>query len=86
MDPPGGAHPVLTSPPDTVAPAPAPRSRARLIFILGALTAFGPLSIDMYLPGLPALAGALDAPASAAQLTLTACLAASRSGRSWPAR
>jgi DHA1 family bicyclomycin/chloramphenicol resistance-like MFS transporter len=65
----------LTSPPDTVAPAPSPRQRARLIFVLGALTAFGPLSIDMYLPGLPALASTFDAPAWAAQLTLTACLA-----------
>jgi len=65
----------LTSPPDTVAPGAIPRQRARLVFILGALTAFGPLSIDMYLPGLPALASSLDASAWAAQLTLTACLA-----------
>jgi DHA1 family bicyclomycin/chloramphenicol resistance-like MFS transporter len=43
--------------------------------ILGALSAFGPLSIDMYLPGLPSLGATLDAPAWAVQLTLTACLA-----------
>ena len=49
--------------------------RARVVVILGALSAFGPLSIDMYLPGLPALGATLDAPASAVQLTLTACLA-----------
>jgi MFS transporter, DHA1 family, multidrug resistance protein len=66
----------LTSPPDVIAPGrQSPRRPARLIFILGALTAFGPLSIDMYLPGLPDLAATLDAPAWAAQLTLTACLA-----------
>src|SRR5206468_919546 len=34
----------------------------------------GPLSIDFYLPGLPALSDDLDASASQAQLTLTACL------------
>jgi MFS transporter, DHA1 family, multidrug resistance protein len=50
-------------------------SRARVVVILGALSAFGPLSIDMYLPGLPSLGATLDAPAWAVQLTLTACLA-----------
>ncbi len=46
----------------------------RLIVVLGALSAFGPLSIDMYLPGLPSMASDLSASASAAQLTVTACL------------
>jgi DHA1 family bicyclomycin/chloramphenicol resistance-like MFS transporter len=46
-----------------------------VVLILGALSAFGPLSIDMYLPGLPSLGRSLDAPAWAVQLTLTACLA-----------
>ena len=59
-----------------LAPAPAGRAaRARLALLLGGLTAFAPLSIDMYLPGLPALGGELSAGASAVQLTLTACLA-----------
>jgi DHA1 family bicyclomycin/chloramphenicol resistance-like MFS transporter len=49
-------------------------SRPVLITILGTLTAFGPLSIDMYLSGLPELASDLDVSASLAQLTLTACL------------
>ena len=49
--------------------------RARVVVILGALSAFGPLSIDMYLPGLPELGATLDAPAWAVQLTLTACVA-----------
>jgi len=45
-----------------------------MVVVLGALSAFGPLSLDLYLPGLPGLAGGLGASASAAQLTLTACL------------
>jgi DHA1 family bicyclomycin/chloramphenicol resistance-like MFS transporter len=42
----------------------------RLTLVLGALTAFGPMSIDMYLPSLPALARALRADAAAAQMSL----------------
>jgi MFS transporter, DHA1 family, multidrug resistance protein len=42
--------------------------------ILGALSAFGPLSVDLYLPGLPRLADDFDATASVGQLTLTACV------------
>lgn len=49
-------------------------SRRRLVFIIGALSAFGPLSLDMYLPSLPALSRELGASASQGQLTLTACL------------
>jgi DHA1 family bicyclomycin/chloramphenicol resistance-like MFS transporter len=47
-------------------------SRLRLTFILGALTAFAPMSIDMYLPSLPALAREFGATAASAQLTLSA--------------
>jgi DHA1 family bicyclomycin/chloramphenicol resistance-like MFS transporter len=64
-----------TASPRAVASAPRRRGRARIVLILGALSAFGPLSIDMYLPGLPSLGATLDAPAWAVQLTLTACLA-----------
>ncbi len=49
-------------------------SNRRLVLILGSLSAFGPLSIDMYLPALPAMARGLHASTSAAQLTLTGCL------------
>jgi DHA1 family bicyclomycin/chloramphenicol resistance-like MFS transporter len=45
-----------------------------LIVILGGLSAFGPLSMDMYLPGLPALTKEFGASASTGQLTLTACM------------
>jgi MFS transporter, DHA1 family, multidrug resistance protein len=45
-----------------------------LILIVGSLSAFGPLSLDMYLPAFPALADDLATSASRVQLTLTACL------------
>ncbi|MGC7870707.1 MFS transporter [Desulfosporosinus sp. SYSU MS00001] len=43
-------------------------------FVLGALAAFAPLSIDMYLPSLPSLMTELHTNASLAQLSITACL------------
>jgi MFS transporter, DHA1 family, multidrug resistance protein len=46
-------------------------SHGQLVVLLGALSTFGPLSMDMYLPGLPAMARDLSAPAWAAQLTIT---------------
>jgi DHA1 family bicyclomycin/chloramphenicol resistance-like MFS transporter len=49
-------------------------SHGRLVLLLGSLSAFGPLSMDMYLPGLPSMARDLDAPAWAAQLTITASM------------
>lgn len=49
-------------------------SKVRFALILGGLTAFGPLSIDMYLPALPALSNELGASAAQSQLTLTAVL------------
>lgn len=48
--------------------------RRLLLFILGALSAIGPLSIDMYLPALPAITGELLSTPAQVQLTLTACL------------
>ncbi|MFC5652270.1 multidrug effflux MFS transporter [Paenibacillus solisilvae] len=42
--------------------------------ILGSLCAFGPLSLDMYLPSLPGLASDLHTSTSLTQLSLTACL------------
>lgn len=50
------------------------KDRTQKIFILGALSAFGPLSLDMYLPALPKLAQDLHTTASAVQLSLTSCL------------
>jgi DHA1 family bicyclomycin/chloramphenicol resistance-like MFS transporter len=48
------------------------RIRARHVLILGGLSAFGPLSTDMYLPSLPALSHDLSATVSQAQMTLSA--------------
>ncbi|MFC4778423.1 multidrug effflux MFS transporter [Paenibacillus sp. GCM10023252] len=42
--------------------------------LLGSLSAFGPLSLDMYLPSLPILSEDLKASTSLTQLSLTACL------------
>lgn len=45
-----------------------------IILILGALATISPFSIDMYLPGFPAIALDLNAPMSQVQLSLTAYL------------
>ncbi len=45
-----------------------------LLVTLGALSAFGPLCMDMYLPSLPDLVVSLDSTATAAQLSLSACI------------
>jgi len=50
--------------------ADVPRPRA-LIVTLGALVAFGPMSIDMYLPSLPSIARDFSVPLSEVQLTLS---------------
>lgn len=47
-------------------------SQTRLTLILGILTAFGPLSLDMYLPGLPTIAREFGVETAAAQQTLSA--------------
>lgn len=49
-------------------------SRRLLPSVLLLLTVFGPISMDLYLPALPALAAELGAVTSVAQLTVTACL------------
>jgi DHA1 family bicyclomycin/chloramphenicol resistance-like MFS transporter len=48
--------------------------RARLVLVLGALIALGPITIDTYLPALPAITGQLHTTAAAVQLTLTGTL------------
>lgn len=47
----------------------------RFILLLGALVAFGPLAIDLYLPALPAIGAGLGASAEAVQLSITVFLA-----------
>ncbi|MFG2469282.1 multidrug effflux MFS transporter [Streptomyces canus] len=61
--------------PDAGPPAAAVRRTGLLVtLLLGGLTATPPLAMDMYLPSLPEVTGALHAPAATVQLTLTACL------------
>jgi MFS transporter, DHA1 family, multidrug resistance protein len=59
----------------TVVASPGGRERLRLVLVLGALVALGPLTIDMYLPALPTIVRDLSTTDAAAQLTLTGTLA-----------
>ncbi|HEX6356504.1 multidrug effflux MFS transporter [Actinophytocola sp.] len=59
---------------EQLAESPTGAARIRIILVLGALIALGPLTIDMYLPALPALGADLGASESAVQLTLTGTL------------
>ncbi len=54
--------------------APSARGRLRMILVLGALVALGPLTIDMYLPALPRIVDDLRTTEAAVQLTLTGTL------------
>jgi DHA1 family bicyclomycin/chloramphenicol resistance-like MFS transporter len=61
----------------TVHDAPALSSRRQqtaTVLVLGALSAFGPLSMDLYLPSLPALGRSLAAPDAVVQLTMSVCM------------
>ena len=62
-------------PAEARAGAPPGPGTVRLVVVLGAINAIGPLSIDMYLPAFPEITRALDTGASQVQLTLTACVA-----------
>jgi MFS transporter, DHA1 family, multidrug resistance protein len=63
--------PALDSPSSRL-PALAPW---RLVVVLGALTAFPPMAIDMYLPALPSIVGDLHASPEAGQQTVSAFFA-----------
>ena len=71
---------MTTSPSPAPAPSAAPsapqpilgRRLVLLTVLLGGFTAFGPLSMDLYLPAFPQLAADLGASQAAVQLTLTA--------------
>lgn len=49
-------------------------ARVKLVIILGALTALGPLTVDTYLPALPSITDDLNTTSGAVGLTLTATL------------
>ena len=63
---------MTVSTPSIPASPPAPGRLLPAVLLL--LTVFGPISMDLYLPLLPALTLELDAATSTAQLTVTACL------------
>lgn len=48
--------------------------KTRYVVMLGLLTMFGPLCMDLYLPSLPQMSNDLDTSVTLAQLSLTACL------------
>lgn len=56
------------------AAAPPLMSVRRSILVLGVLEAFGPLSMDLYLPRLPQLASSLHTSDALAQLTMSVCM------------
>lgn len=83
---PSGTRPA-SSPPSPAASPPAGPAATRpttaraasgvsvgLLILLGALTALPSLSLDFYLPALPAIARELHTAQSTAELTMTACL------------
>jgi DHA1 family bicyclomycin/chloramphenicol resistance-like MFS transporter len=53
---------------------PHERIPRRLLLVLGVSSAFGPLSMDAYLPALPQLGRSLDASPTAVGATLTSCV------------
>jgi DHA1 family bicyclomycin/chloramphenicol resistance-like MFS transporter len=57
------------------------RVPVRVVVLLGALSAFAPLSTDLYLPALPRVTTDLTTSASAVQLTLTSCLVGLAAGQ-----
>lgn len=57
-----------------MATTPSLGKRIWLVFILGTISATGPLSIDLYLPALPEITRDLQTHASLIQLSLSACL------------
>lgn len=67
---------------EAIQPAEMPRPQlVRLVLVLGAMTAFGAMSIDMYLPAFPSIAHDLHVPLGTIQLTISAFLFGSAVGQ-----
>lgn len=62
-----------TSPRTAAAPTPA-MSKRRAVLVLGVLEAFGPLSMDLYMPALPHLAQSLRTTETLAQASMSVCM------------
>lgn len=70
-------RPLVGSDPGSGQPTPARPTQAMrpaLVGLLGAMAALGALTVDMYLPSLPAVAADLGASAAAVQLTISGVL------------
>ncbi|GAB3355654.1 multidrug effflux MFS transporter [Modestobacter lapidis] len=63
--PPGRATPTMTE---------APAGGLKMVLVLGAFVALGPMTIDLYLPALPTITEDLRTSSAAVQLTLTGTL------------
>lgn len=57
------------------------RRPVRTVVVLAGISAFGPLTTDLYLPGLPEVSDTYSVGISQAQLTLTACLVGLAAGQ-----
>ena len=66
---------VAAEPSGAAAPSGRPHAPWREVLLLGALTAFGSVAMDMYLPALPTLTRALNASPAAGQATISVFLA-----------
>jgi DHA1 family bicyclomycin/chloramphenicol resistance-like MFS transporter len=64
----------MTAAMKTLSPEVARPRAAKFAFVLGTVIAFGPMSIDLYLPALPTIAKHFGASSGATQLTLTCFL------------
>ncbi|WP_448615123.1 multidrug effflux MFS transporter [Modestobacter sp. URMC 112] len=66
--------PVTGAPAAATTTTKAPTGGLKMVLVLGAFVALGPMTIDMYLPALPTIATDLQTTSSAVQLTLTGTL------------
>src|SRR5664280_1820184 len=79
-----GEHATATVNASAAAPFDSNRIRASFVLLLGALTAIGPFTIDMYLAAFPQITADMGTRPAAVQLTITATLAGLALGRRAP--
>lgn len=72
---------VITTPPANNSVTLTRSQKARMVLILGALSAFSAMSIDMYLPAFPQIARDLGVPLGTVQLSISAFLFGSAAGQ-----
>src|SRR5512133_265078 len=72
---------VITTTPAVQSAAMTRSQLTRMVLILGALTAFSSMSIDMYLPAFPQIARDLRVPLGTVQLSISAFLFGSAAGQ-----